>query len=241
MYIGLFLLIPFLNAVWEQCEREGRLIVLAVFILIAVVPSALNVYDLSSIETLTHPWSSKSYTNIIPAWWDIMYPVTYYYIGAYIRKDVDLKKLNSKAIAGMLIVSILCFTAYNIWRSYSVPFVWGAWADWGGFENVIDATLLFLLINSLSYEKISERTGRAIGKIASVTFPAYLVSKIADTAVYGYLKEMVPIMTRRLNYFPAAVLTVICASLLMGAAVNIIYKTLKTIIASAKKADKSTS
>ena len=67
MYTGLFLLIPFLNAMYNGLETKGqkRLLILAFFAL-SHLPSLLN-----------------SYIQIYSVWWMRLFPVTYYFIGAY--------------------------------------------------------------------------------------------------------------------------------------------------------------
>lgn len=224
MYIGLFLMIPFLNIIWQKCDnKEKRKGVVIVFALLTALPSIVNIFDFSSPDSLLNPWTSDTYNALIPDWWENTYPITYYFIGAYIKKEVDFRNLKSSRLLAALLLTVSAFTAFNIWRNYSVPFIWGKWQSWGGFENVVDATLVFLLINSFNYENVPEGMSKGLGKIGGITFAAYLLSKVPDILLYEKLREAVPEMTMRINYFPVMVPSVIIISLIMAAIVQLIY------------------
>ena len=56
------------------------------------------------------------------------------------------------AVVGIpLLLAVLCFGGYNVWRNQGIPFVWGSWCDWGSLQNVVDTVLVFLLLNSIRY------------------------------------------------------------------------------------------
>jgi len=49
MYIGCFLLIPFLNLLWNSLSsQESRRILVIVLLVLTALPSVLNVYDLET-------------------------------------------------------------------------------------------------------------------------------------------------------------------------------------------------
>lgn len=225
MYIGLFLMIPFLNIIWQKCDDKGkRKNAVIVLILLTTVPSITNIFDFSSLDSIVHPWTSETYNALLPDWWENIFPITYYFIGAYIKKDIDFKTMKSSKLLAALLLAAVTFSLFNIWRNYSVPFVWGKWqSSWGSFENVIDATLVFLLINSFNYEKVPEKISKGLGKIGSVTFSAYLLSKIPDVILYEKLNAAVPEVTMRISYFPLIVPSVIIIALIMAAIVQLIY------------------
>ena len=225
MYIGLFLMIPFLNLIWSHCaEKNQRLAVVVVFLLITTTYSIVNIFSLSSIDFVFHPWKSEEYTKLLPAWWNNLYPVSYYFIGAYIKKDVDASKINTLKLAVLLCICITIFSVFNIWRCYSVPFIWGPWQEWGSAENVVDSTLVFLLINSINYEKVPAVISRVLGRISGLTFSAFILSKGVDVILYSELNKSVPQVLMRLNYFPVMVGSVITISLLLSAIVQMIYR-----------------
>ena len=116
MYIGLALLIPFLNVLWKglQTKQEQGALVLVLAVM-TMLPSVLNFE-----------------VQLVPNWWVNLYPVTYYYIGAYLKKNVDIKKLSTARIAAVLLVTWCCFSAFNIWINKGSVFQCGVWCAWGG-------------------------------------------------------------------------------------------------------------
>ena len=147
MYIGLFLISPFLNAIWRMInKKENARFLVIVLAFLTVIPSILNIYDLNTPGALLRPGLSNTYNTIVPSWWQSVYPVTYYYIGAYINKYVNVKQLKIWKLIILLIVAVIGFGIFNTWRSYSVIFMFGPWCDWGGFQNTIDSVIVFLLI-----------------------------------------------------------------------------------------------
>lgn len=203
MYIGLYLLIPFLNLLWESVGgRSGQRVLTAVMIALTAAPGLFNSWDFTTAGALARPWISDSYSRLVPDWWCSVYPVTYYFIGAYLRSNVEIKKLKTWKLLLLLAASALCFGLFNVWRSYSVKFVTGPWCAWGGFQNVINATLVFLLINSIQYPKPCQAVSKTVGLLAELTFDAYLLSWIPDTVNYQKLDEAVSDMPARFAYFP---------------------------------------
>ena len=152
MYFGLLLLTPFLNALWQSLATPAaRRALLAVLLVLTVLPGMVNIYNLHSAETLLHPWLSTSYDQLVPDWWQRLYPITYYFLGGYLRAHVDIKRLRTGRLAALLLLAVLCFGGYNVWRNQGIPFVWGSWCDWGSLQNVVDTVLVFLLLNSIRY------------------------------------------------------------------------------------------
>ena len=70
MYIGLFLLIPFLNIIINnlKSKREYHMLLITLIVLVGL-PNVLNVFDFSSIEWWANPSISNSYAKIMPSWW----------------------------------------------------------------------------------------------------------------------------------------------------------------------------
>ena len=69
MYIGLFLLSPFFNAAWHALDEKGRMALTATLIVLTSVSPVLN-----------------SFTALWPDWWENIYPLTYYAVGAWLRE-----------------------------------------------------------------------------------------------------------------------------------------------------------
>src|SRR5699024_2544206 len=77
MYIGLALLIPFLNRLWQglTSRREFHFLLLVLFI-ISAIPSFWNLV----------PNLQQTKVVYFPDYWRVTYPLLYYFLGVYIRR-----------------------------------------------------------------------------------------------------------------------------------------------------------
>ena len=76
MYIGLALMIPFLNLLWNGIgSRKGQLSLVTVMIALTVLPSVFNIYDFKTPGALIRPWLAESFTQIVPDWWKTSTPL----------------------------------------------------------------------------------------------------------------------------------------------------------------------
>ena len=205
MYLGLTLLIPFLNVLWHglDSKQEQKMLVL-VLMAVTMAPTLLD-----------------AAVKLVPDWWTCIYPITYYYIGAYLKKNVVIPKLSTAKLCGALLISWCAFTALNLYVSRGQNFIWTYWGDeWGGAQNVIDAVLVFLIINSIHYPPIKTGTAKLIAYVSKITLPAYLLSWIPDQLNYPILNTAVNPMWMRLKYFPLMVGSSFVVSLVLAAVVH---------------------
>lgn len=216
MYIGLYLLIPFLNHIWQASNtRESQKLILIVLLVLTVAPTVFNIWNWHLEGAIIHPWITDTYDKLLPDWWSDLYPITYYYIGAYIRRNVNLKELHSGKLFLLMAVSLLLAGFFNLWRSYSVCFIWGSWCARWGLQNVINSTLIFLFINSIRYKPAPEWLRKLIALISDLTFGAYILSWIPDQVTYPVLAAAVPEVPSRIFYFiPYAGKTILISLLL---------------------------
>lgn len=79
MYLWLALMIPFLNLLWRAIpDRRGRQLLLLALLISVCVPGIVNGFG----------------TKILPEWSDKVYPVFYYYLGAYLRETKDCRTFS---------------------------------------------------------------------------------------------------------------------------------------------------
>lgn len=221
MYIGLYLLIPFFAVLTRSLDKRSLAIFTSVLAVLTVVPSLFNVFDYSSFSSFLSGESKK----LFPDWWAKIYPVTYWFIGAYLRKYVDIKKLNTLKITVLLGVSVIVFGIFNIIKSNGETFVWGTHNDWGSFENTVDSVLVFLLVNSVSRKKqLSARKSAFLKLLSEATFGAYLVSYCFDRIMYGALNKVIPMIYDRFVFYPFCVVTVAVLSLAAAIIIRFVVK-----------------
>lgn len=186
MYIGLFLIAPFLNLAYNKLESQRKKQVLvATLVVLTILPSLLNAFRFDSAEWWLKPISeTKGYQKLIPSFWmGAMYPVAYYFTGAYIREyGVKLKTRSMLALFGIML--FLC-TAFSFYRSYGGTFQSGSWIFWYGVEPYIIATLLFVLLSRVRANNWHPALRTVMWKISDVTFGMYLLSFVFDLLIYN--------------------------------------------------------
>lgn len=221
MYIGLFLLIPFLNIMYNNLpSQKSKLWLIITFIILTSLPSILNVYDLQSFDWLAMPSSTTTKNKLIPEWWQNVYPITYYFIGCYIGEyGLEIKKgINVLLI---IVCSILSGT-YCYWRSYGDDFVTDVWSKYQSLFNVVQTVLVFTFFVNINFDKMPDRLAKIIQKISGLCLGGYLVSWIFDKELYPILVKRVPSATDRLEYYIVIVPIIFVLSLLSSYFLSII-------------------
>lgn len=197
MYISLFLLIPFLNVLYNGLEtRYMKKILIGTFLVVTVLPSINIKY------------------NILPDWWVRLYPITYYYLGTYLREyGCDIKKRN---LMICLLGALFIFTAFNFYYDYGAVFTERAFSSYNGFECAVLAPVIFMLCLSVKTDDIPCSIRTVLGVISKCAFGMYLSSWILDAVVYEMLKNTVSTVVLRLNYAPIVILIVFIGSFLIS-------------------------
>ena len=219
MYIGLFCLIPFLNLIWQGLEdqRQRKILVLTM-IGLTMLPKMLNNFNLVELSWWLHPAESDKYNKLVPSFFTAMYPITYYFIGRYLR-EYDWQISRKKNLA-LLLMAVAVFGTYNYYRSYGGSFIWGSNSTWGG-ENLITATLWFNLMLHLHPDRWPHFLQESMIYLSKISLGVYLISWIFDKIVYQvYLIPYVSDITARFKFYPLVVGAVFLAS--VGAA-SVLY------------------
>ncbi len=222
MYIGLFLLIPFLNAMWRGLDsQKAKSALVVTLILLTSMPSIFNIWNFQVEGFIKTPYLSTEYTKMLPEWWVMMYPLTYYFIGAYLREyPVKLKKrFNLPLIAA----SVLVFGVFSFYRSWGGYFAWGAYTDWFGLPTLIMAVLVFVFLAHRDTSGFPIWSKKLIAWISDTCLGAYLVSYVFDNFIYTKLNAAIPDVFGRIWWFVPVTLTVFTLSVLLSGIINLIY------------------
>lgn len=204
MYMGLFLMIPFLNVLYHGLEnKKKKQVLVCTMAALTLLPKLVNNFNWSLNGWWASPSVSESYDPLVPGFFTAMYPVTYYFIGAYLREyGLKLRKVWNLLL---LLAAIAVFGCYNYWRSDHGSFVWAANSTWGG-ENLITASLLFALLLNIHTEKWPDLIKELLRYISDIALGIYLVSWIFDRIIYdGYVKVLITVPQERWKYYPVAV------------------------------------
>ena len=204
MYFGLFLMIPFLNMAYHGLTtRKQKLVLVATFLALSVLPSLLNLYF-----------------QLYSLWWTRLYPLCYYFTGAY------LSEYMPKAKPGKWAAALLAFLA-----AYSVFFYFhhdangaaliGVYQD--TFPVYILSVLLFVTLFHLPLGTVPGPVAALLRKVSDLTLPAYLLTWITDSLIYPRLMAAVPAGPARYPWLLLTVPLSLISALLMAQVVDWIF------------------
>lgn len=202
MYIGLFLLIPFLNVLWKALEGRGARKALVVTLLALTTLPAMTNFSVA----------------VLPDWWVNVYPLTYYFLGAYFAEyPVKLSwPLGLLGLAGA--VALGGVGAYLCAGGEVLG--WSATLDWYGPTVVLSACLLFLLLRRVPVNGGPGWLKWLLKKGSELSLAIYLLSWCFDTAFYPVLTRQVPTLAQRLPWYFVIVPAVYLCSALAAQAVE---------------------
>lgn len=202
MYVGLYLLIPFLNILYKNIKKKEEKILLIVTLLF-----------------LTGLSTTFLIRKLLPNWWYGIYPITYYFVGAYLfdyKVDIRKWKLIVITLFILLIQTIISyfFSRGEVFKEYNLGY--------GNFLTAMVAICVFLLLFDVEIKNrifISLLT-----TISKLTLEIYLISYIVDRIVYLYLKKYFYSSIEMLPYMLLIVLFVFIISLISSIGLSIIQK-----------------
>lgn len=168
MWIGLFILAPFLN-LWYRSLPSKRMKIYLIVILMALsaLPDFFNRYGL----------------YIVPKYWENVYPLGFYFIGCYLR-EYRPKLSRNLLIFLILFITMLSSTVTLISRHATfIHFI----GDRNGIFCALIAVSIFLIFYNVN---IKITTFRNIFKAISLrSLDIFLCSAILDFYIYPLFEE----------------------------------------------------
>lgn len=230
MYIGLFLLIPFLNILYRNIDtQKNKQILLITFLVLTALPSVVNIYNFQVSGWWGNPALSTAYNKIMPSWWQGgIFPLTYYFIGCYLREYPFKMKKSTRIV--LLLCSVIVFGTFNYYRSYGVPFVSGDYQSWCALPNVVMTVLLFSILSDISFQGCPHWCSTLLARLSGCCLGGYLVSFIFDNMFYSILNTAVPDVLKRMPYFVVMVPLVYVCSLAFSYVLNLIYQGMQVCV-----------
>ena len=208
MWIGLFLLIPFLNMMYKAIptQRQKQILILTLYVMTAL-PDLFNRYGL----------------HLVPGFWASCYPLTFFFAGSYIheyRPRVDSWKL-------WLIMLLLCMInpVFNVLFVHNHTLIQIAGGPWGVFGTVV-AIAFFLLFYQTDFRSPVLR--KSLTKISLLSLDMYLCCYIFDALVYPYFMDRYFVNQSQFGiYFFIIVPILFAGSFVMAWAKDILFRWLK--------------
>lgn len=194
MHIGLILLSPVINLGLKQMTDK----VLGIFSMVMVFVTSANY-----LTTL----------DLIPNYWNSLYPVTYYILGAAIRRlQPKVRPWQGLGLALLISMGLATSSILTTDEGFSKGFTQG----YGGIWTMLTATCVFL---GLYRVKVGKGTGKVLAWLSGGVFEGYLLSKIFDIWTYPLVKQWHTPDKLWLVFLVVTVPTFIC-TLLLGKLVS---------------------
>ena len=189
---------------------------IGLFLLILVIMTAL-------------PGITNSVSEILPDWWLMLYPVMYYFFGAYLREyPLKMKNLTSLACTAAVVLTV---GIVNILLSLNTSFVLGPWQEEGALLNVVQAVLVFNYLSQRRYSGLPAGAAKLFASLSDLSLGAYLVSWIFDDIFYNLLDKIQPVVAYKLEYYPIVISVICICSLGLSAVIDLVYQMLAQLMA----------
>lgn len=192
MYLGLFLMIPFLNLGYDAIpSRKWKAVLLGILAFLTLLPDVVSSFGTAQVRA-----------DILPDYFNACYPVTYYLLGRWIRKNEA--SLSIRCAVALLGIGWMLPTGLCIFRSVtSGTYAGGTTLNtFGCLTTALCAMGLFLL---LIRWKQSAFLQRPIREISKVSFELYLCMGIVDPLLYTWIRR---------SFLEMTLLSLICAWIL---------------------------
>lgn len=160
LYFGLFLMMPFFNRMYKSLENEKEKKIL---ILILILLTTL--------------------TSIMPDYWKSVYPLTYFFIGKYIREYTPRINVSKNIVYLILIIIFQSVIEYIVagGGKYTHHLT-----DYSSLPRLIEAYLIFILVYKIEIK--NRYVNNLVIDISKITLDIYLASFITDRLTYKILK-----------------------------------------------------
>lgn len=217
MYIGLYLLIPFLNLIYNNLEnKQHKQLLILVLATLTALPSLTNLVGF----------------HVVTEFWLDIYPITYYFIGAYLYEYAENINLSAiKLLFLYLTTHLLGGTFVFLVANNDYYYAANIFTDWGNILSTITTPMLFLLLLKCDFSRLPKFASKSIEFVSLVSLQLYLVSLISDTLVYNIFNMYYVYFSDKLIRFPIPVLLSFFISLIIATIIHFIYKGIQKISA----------
>lgn len=176
MYVGLMLIAPFLNKLISSLSQKEFKWMIAAFVL------ASSVFPIVQY--------------IVPSYWQFLYPLIYYFLGAYIRE------YRPKANKFLCFAAIMLMTLINGVVSYAAAggelfksdVLAGVDSGYSVITVLVSTVAVFLMFYDSFSDSENKNTNTSLIKtileaISSASLEIYLFSGVFDVIIFTYLKQ----------------------------------------------------
>lgn len=207
MYVGLFLMMPFLNAAYGAMEgRRQKLALVLTCVALTALPTVANLGF-----------------KLIPEWWSVaIYPVAYYMIGAYLGEFQP--KPSWRVALPLLALIVLVNGSVDFLLHRGQTLTTTAFNNWSGAGIMASTVLLFILMRQIPLQRLPAWTKRLIYKSSELSLGIYLISWCFDDKFYFQLNTRIVVLTDKWLYYFAVVPAVYLCSALTAQGIEMLRK-----------------
>lgn len=197
MYIGLFLLIPFLNIIVHQVVKEDKsLYLLLTLLFLTALPPLVNRADI----------------KLVPGFWMMTFPLTFYFIGTLIR--MHQPHIKRKFLWLWVVIAFTFLTPVSIYLFLSW---WGQdlsiTGSYYSLLNIIPSIILFIILYDI--ENVHKFVANIFSFISVYAFEIFLWSYLYDRLIYPiFLNRYYSNQSEFIVWFVPIVLIVFLLSLI---------------------------
>lgn len=205
LYFGLYLLIPFFNRMYNSLDtKKDKLILISILLFLTTI-------------------------NGTPNYWAKLYPLTYFYIGKFIKEF----KPNIQTSKGFLcfIMIVLIETSLEFLVASNGRYV-HYFNDYSSLFRAMQSTIIFLILYNKTIK--NHLLKNIISKLSVSTLDIYLASFLGDRLLYKPLKTLSLPQEKLFVYMPIMILSVLTFSYIV-AIIRIKYIRIENIVHKNKK------
>lgn len=190
-YIALFLLIPFLNLAFNGLENKKQHLALVITITTLTIVA----------RSFYIGFDRETQSRLIPDYLNALWPLAYYYVGAFIHEYPIKKKTTGKLIAFVILVADMIFLTMSTYNQtinntfdenpdFHYRFLSYHFNDYGTYPIFIAAVCIFVLLCDIkTTNKVVKFILRQLG---NTTLALYLLSYVFDRKIYPDFSEKYP-------------------------------------------------
>ena len=180
MYLGLYLMIPFLNRLYDTLtSKKEKYVLVGSLAFLTFLPQIVKTFKVNG-----------AFLDTTIDYWQIIYPITYFYIGKMIKEFQPHFAYWKRILFFVIALAIPCTCCFFF--STETEYAWYTFNGFEALTTVLVATAIFLLF--YDFDKNIPVIGKMIREVSICSFEMYLFSSIWDKYLYTVLDYKILIM-----------------------------------------------
>lgn len=168
MWIGLYLLTPLINKALNNCSKKEELIICIIIFFLTSLPNTFNIFG----------------HYFFPAFWNNIWPLTYFVAGRFIRDYYSADNLNLNILLTIIIIFSLIEPIINIINTESLYYKFCLGSQNQNILIVPTSIAFFILLLRIKTKPLKEKC--FFEKTSKYTLDMYLCCYMFDALLYPF-------------------------------------------------------